>query len=110
MNLDIMRLIDKQFLEIRFYGVRQMTWHLQNEGHAVNCKRIRRLMRLMRLMPIDQKPGAARSAAPAAGERLAQGDGSAARDCSPAVLAAIWLGDPRMMPAKWRGFLPPNWR
>ncbi len=29
-----------------------MTWHLQNEGHAVNAKRIRRLMRLMRLMPI----------------------------------------------------------
>ena len=25
-----------------------MTWHLQNEGHAVNEKRIRRLMRLMR--------------------------------------------------------------
>ena len=33
-----------------------MTWHLQNEGHAVNEKRIRRLMRLMRLMPIYQKP------------------------------------------------------
>jgi putative transposase len=33
-----------------------MTWRLQNEGHAVNEKRIRRLMRLMRLMPIHQKP------------------------------------------------------
>ena len=52
MNLALMRLIDKQFLETPFYGVRQMTWHLQNEGHAVNVKRIRRLMRLMRLMPI----------------------------------------------------------
>ena len=30
-----------------------MTWHLQNEGHGVNQKRI---LRLMRLMPIDQKP------------------------------------------------------
>jgi putative transposase len=29
-----------------------MTWHLQNEGHAVNDKRNRRLMRLMCLMPI----------------------------------------------------------
>jgi putative transposase len=28
--------------------VRQMTWHLQNEGHAVNEKRIRRLMRRKR--------------------------------------------------------------
>ena len=60
MNLDLMLLIDKQFLETPFYGVRQMTWHLQNEGHAVNEKRIRRLMRLMRLMPIYQKPDTSR--------------------------------------------------
>ncbi|MBM2217510.1 IS3 family transposase, partial [Sulfitobacter pseudonitzschiae] len=33
-----------------------MTWHLRNDGHAVNGKRIRRLMRLMGLMPIYQKP------------------------------------------------------
>ncbi|WP_177209545.1 IS3 family transposase [Sulfitobacter brevis] len=44
MNLDLMRLIDKQFLETPFYGVRQMTWHLRNEDHLVNEKRIRRLM------------------------------------------------------------------
>lgn len=50
-----MRLIDKQFLETPFYGVRQMTWHLRNEEHFVNKKRIRRLMRLMGLMPIYQK-------------------------------------------------------
>lgn len=47
-----MRLIDKQFLETPFYGVRQMTWPLRNEGHLVNEKRIRRLMYLMGLMPI----------------------------------------------------------
>ena len=44
MNLDLMLLIEKQFLDTPFYGVRQMTWHLQNEGHAVNEERIRRLM------------------------------------------------------------------
>ena len=55
-NLALMQLIDRQFLDTPFYGVRQMTWHLQNEGHGVNPKRIRRLMRLMRLMPIYQKP------------------------------------------------------
>jgi putative transposase len=60
MNLDLMLLIDKQFLDTPFYGVRQMTWHLQNEGHAVNQKRVRRLMRLMRLMPIYQKPDTSR--------------------------------------------------
>ena len=62
MNLDLMLLIDKQFPETPFYGVRQMTWHLQNEGHAVNEKRIRRLMRLMRLMPIYQKPNTSKPA------------------------------------------------
>ena len=31
LNLDLMLLIDKQFLDTPFYGVRQMTWHLQNE-------------------------------------------------------------------------------
>jgi putative transposase len=62
MNLVLMQLIDRQFLETPFYGVRQMTWHLQNEGHAVNPKRIRRLMRLMRLMPIYQKPNTSKPA------------------------------------------------
>ena len=62
MNLDLMLLIDKQFLDTPFYGVRQMTLHLQNEGHAVNQKRIRRLMRLMRLMPIYQTPDTHRPA------------------------------------------------
>jgi putative transposase len=62
LNLDLMLLIDKQFLDTPFYGVRQMTWHLQNEGHAVNEKRIRRLMRLMRLMPIYQKPNTSKPA------------------------------------------------
>lgn len=62
MNLALMQLIDRQFLETPFYGVQQMTWHLQNEGHAVNVKRIRRLMRLMRLMPIYQKPNTSKSA------------------------------------------------
>lgn len=56
MNLALMRLIDVQFLDTPFFGVRQMTWHLRNDGHAVNEKRIRRLMRLMGLMPIYQKP------------------------------------------------------
>lgn len=56
LNLALMRLIDRQFLETPFYGVRQMTWHLRAEGHRVNEKRIRRLMRLMGLMPIYQRP------------------------------------------------------
>ncbi len=62
MNLALMLLIDKQFLDTPFYGVQQMTWHLKNEGQPVNVKRIRRLMRLMRWMPIFQKPDTSRPA------------------------------------------------
>jgi putative transposase len=66
-NLDLMRQIDEQFLETPFFGVRQMTWHLRNDGHLVNEKRIRRLMRLMGLMPIYQKPNTSR---PAKGHKI----------------------------------------
>nr|WP_245513710.1 IS3 family transposase [Antarcticimicrobium luteum] len=62
LNLMLMRQIDEQFLETPFFGVRQMTWHLRNDGHLVNEKRIRRLMRLMGLMPIYQKPNTSRAA------------------------------------------------
>jgi putative transposase len=62
MNLMLMRQIDEQFLETPFFGVRQMTWHLRNEGHLVNEKRIRRLTRLMGLMPIYQKPNTSKAA------------------------------------------------
>ena len=55
-NLALMRLIDVQFFETSFFGVRQMSWHLRNEGHAVNERYIGRLMRLMALMPIYKKP------------------------------------------------------
>jgi putative transposase len=61
-NLALIRLIDQQFLDTPFYGVRHRTWHLQNEGYGVNQKRIRRLMRLMRLMPIYQKPDTSKPA------------------------------------------------
>jgi putative transposase len=61
-NLALMQLIDVQFLETAFFGVRQMTWHLRNEGHEVNEKRIRRLMRPMGLMPIYQKPNTSKPA------------------------------------------------
>jgi putative transposase len=46
-NLALMQIIDRQFVETPFLGVRQMTWHLRNAGHVVNPKRVRRLMRPM---------------------------------------------------------------
>jgi putative transposase len=62
-KLDLMLKVDKQFLHTPFYGVRQMTWHLQNEGHAVNEKRIRRLMRLMRVRRENSPRGLLKTAA-----------------------------------------------
>jgi len=45
-NLALMQVIDRPFMETPFFGARQMTWHLGNEGQTVNPKRVRRLMRL----------------------------------------------------------------
>lgn len=54
-NLELMRLIDEQFMEAPSYGVRQMARYLRRKGHWVNRKRVRRLMRKMGLMAIYQK-------------------------------------------------------
>ena len=67
LNLTLMRKIDEQFMKTPFYGVRQMTWHLRNNKHLVNEKRVRRLMRLMGLMPIYQKPNTSK---PAKGHKI----------------------------------------
>lgn len=56
LNLELMRLIDKQFMETPFYGSRQMARHLRNQGYCINRKRIRRLMRKIGLTPIYQQP------------------------------------------------------
>jgi putative transposase len=55
-NLDLMRLIDIQYLKTPFYGSRQMARHLRREGFCVGRKRIRRLMRLMGIEALYQKP------------------------------------------------------
>jgi putative transposase len=49
MNLQLMRLIDEQYLETPFYGYPRMTAHLRRAGFAVNPKRVARLMQKMGL-------------------------------------------------------------
>ena len=56
LNLELMRLIDAQFMETPWYGARQMARHLRREGYVVGRKRIRRLMAKMGLAPIYQRP------------------------------------------------------
>jgi putative transposase len=55
-NLEVMRLIDAQFLETPWYGSRQMARYLRRAGYEVGRKRVRRLMALMGLAPIYQRP------------------------------------------------------
>lgn len=55
-NLQLMRLIDEQFLRTPFYGSRRMTAVLQRQGHEINRKRVQRLMQLMGLEAIYPKP------------------------------------------------------
>lgn len=62
-----MRLIDKQYTETPFYGIRRMTAWLRNQGYAVNRKHVRRLMRQMGLEAIYAKP---RLSQPAEGHQI----------------------------------------
>lgn len=48
-NLQLMRLMDEQYLRHPAFGIGQMTTWLRHQGHRVNHKRIARLMRLMGL-------------------------------------------------------------
>jgi len=48
-NLQLMRMIDEQYLKHPAFGIGQMTTWLRNQGHQVNHKRIARLMKLMGL-------------------------------------------------------------
>ena len=46
-NLELMRLIDEEFLRHPFYVSRKMKVYLSRRGFPVNRKRVQRLMRLM---------------------------------------------------------------
>jgi len=55
-NEELMRFIDRQYLDTPFYGYRKMAAALQRVGYTVNPKRVRRLMRLMGIEAIYPKP------------------------------------------------------
>jgi putative transposase len=55
-NLELMRIIDEAFMEMPWYGSRQMARHLRRQGWCVGRKRVRRLMRKVGLSPIYQVP------------------------------------------------------
>lgn len=55
-NLQLMRLIDEQYLKTPFYGWPRMTAYLRRQGYPVNHKRIRRLMQKMGVQALYPKP------------------------------------------------------
>ena len=55
-DLELMALIDRQYLKTPFYGSRRMTAWLRIQGHQVNRKRVRRLMQVMGLEAIYRRP------------------------------------------------------
>jgi putative transposase len=55
-NLRLMRLIDRRYMQVPFFGSRRMTDWLNEQGEGVNRKRIQRLMQLMGLEAIYPKP------------------------------------------------------
>ena len=55
-NLRLMERIDRQYTDCPFYGSRRMAAWLNENGEAVNRKRVQRLMRLMGLEAIYPKP------------------------------------------------------
>jgi putative transposase len=55
-NLHLMRLLDEQYTETPYYGMRRMTAWLQRQGYEVNHKRVARLLRTMGLETVYPKP------------------------------------------------------
>jgi len=56
LNLQLMRLMDEQYLKMPFLGVLKMTAWLRGQDYRVNPKRVRRLLRKMGLEAIYPKP------------------------------------------------------
>jgi putative transposase len=66
-NLELMKLIDRQYTARPYFGSRRMEVWLGGQGHLVNRKRVQRLMRLMGLEAIYPKPNLS---APAVGHKV----------------------------------------
>ena len=66
-DLELMALMDRQYLKTPFYGSRKMKAWLLQQGYLVSRKRVRRLMHLMGLEAIYRRPTTSK---PAPGHRV----------------------------------------
>ena len=97
-DLDLMQLLDQQYLATPFYGSRRMTAWLRSQGYPVGRKRVQRLMRAMGLQAIYRRP---RTSQPMPGQKV-----------YPYLLKGVeisrsnqaWCADITYIPMRW-GFL-----
>jgi putative transposase len=66
-DLELMKLIDEQYMKTPFFGSRRMTATLKKSGYSVNRKRVRRLMELMGIEAVYRKP---RTSKPTPGHKI----------------------------------------
>ena len=66
-GLELMKLLDKQYLERPFFGSRRMAIWLRGQGYRINRKRVGRLMGEMGLRAIYRRP---RTSKPGLGHRV----------------------------------------
>ncbi len=66
-DLELMALMDRQYLKTPFYGSRRMKAWLCGQGHPVGREKVRRLMRVMGLEAIYRHPNTSK---PAPGHRV----------------------------------------
>lgn len=97
-ELELMALMDRQYLKTPFYGSRRMKAWLEAEGHVVNRKRVARLMRLMGLEAIYQRP---KTSQPAPGHQIFP---YLLRGVAIARTNQVWAVDITYIPMR-RGFL-----
>jgi len=55
-DLELMRLIDEEYMRHPFYGSRKIRIYLKRQGYRVNRKRVQRLMRRMGIQSLAPKP------------------------------------------------------
>ncbi len=61
-DLELMALMDRQYLKTPFYGSRKMRAWLRGQGYLVNRKKVQHLMRLMGLEAIYRRPNTSKPA------------------------------------------------
>jgi len=66
-DLNLMKLIDQQYMATPFYGARKIAAWLKSGRHSVNRKHVRRLMQIMGLRAIYRRP---RTSKPAPGNKI----------------------------------------